>query len=146
MQLPTEALPPVLGIHYPSTTVWSDLDGFEGVSIVLPDDAIHCVICGKFVGKVLSASNPLMVRSRCVMNVTRGKSSTSHHSISGHIPKCRGTGAPSVSGTTPVVQCDACGRSFRSKWVLSTHERHIHPDVRNRARIGLDHERAGTKA
>uniref|UniRef100_A0AAR2L5M9 Reverse transcriptase domain-containing protein n=1 Tax=Pygocentrus nattereri TaxID=42514 RepID=A0AAR2L5M9_PYGNA len=120
----------------------------HGVIISLPTDTVFCVLCSQYVGTVLRADNHFKsthggVEVRYECGVCR-KSSRNHHSISCHVPKCRGLDTPSSGGTTPAVQCEACGRSFKSVTAVSTHERHVHPDVRNRKRIQLARMRKGT--
>ncbi|KAL6459473.1 hypothetical protein MHYP_G00329450 [Metynnis hypsauchen] len=72
------------------------------------------------------------------------KSSHNYHSISCHVPKCRGPEAPSDSGTTPAVRCEVCDRGFRSASAVSTHKQHVHPDVRNAKRIREAQMREGS--
>ncbi|KAL6470527.1 hypothetical protein MHYP_G00216540 [Metynnis hypsauchen] len=63
------------------------------------------------------------------------KSSHNFHSISCHVPKCRGPEASSRGGTTPAVRCEVCGRGFKSALAVSIHENHVHPDIRNMKHI-----------
>ncbi len=54
------------------------------------------------------------------------------HSISCHIPHCKGLKSP--RNQLPHV-CECCDKSFRTKSGLSTHKRHAHPERRNEERI-----------
>ncbi|KAL6459458.1 hypothetical protein MHYP_G00329300 [Metynnis hypsauchen] len=56
----------------------------------------------------------------------------------------RGPEAPSCGGTTPAVRCEVCGKGFRSTIAVSTHERHVYPDVRNAKRIREARMRRGS--
>lgn len=53
------------------------------------------------------------------------------HAVKCHVPKCKGKRPDVEEGD---VKCDICGRKFRSRRGLATHERHQHPVVRNEKR------------
>ena len=134
----TVSLTQVLGATSPSVMVRDDPEGnlSHGITITLPDPTIFCVVCSQYVGTVLRADNHfrsthggMEVRYECG---SCHKTSLNYHSIVCHVPKCQGSGDPSIGGATPTVQCEVCGRGFGSSRALSTHERHVHPAVRNR--------------
>ena len=133
--------PQTLRATSPSLTARHDSVGDlgHGVTITLPADTIFCVLCSRYVGTVLLADNHFKsthggIRIRYECDICH-MFSYNHHSVSCHVPKCRGLRAPSDSGTTPAVHCEACGRGFGSDRALSTHECHVHPEVRNGKRI-----------
>ncbi|KAL6459472.1 hypothetical protein MHYP_G00329440 [Metynnis hypsauchen] len=109
------------------------------VTITLPADTIFCMLCIQYLGTVLRADihfksthGGVEVRYECG---ACPKSLQNCHSISCHVPKCRGLEAPSSGGPTPAVRCKVCGRDFSSAVAVSIHERHVHPNVRNEKRI-----------
>ncbi|KAL7825606.1 hypothetical protein SRHO_G00340750 [Serrasalmus rhombeus] len=59
---------------------------------------------------------------------------------------CRGLEAPPCGGSIATAPCKECGRGFASARALSTHERHVHPVLRNTKRIQMARmQRASTR-
>ncbi|KAL7827689.1 hypothetical protein AOLI_G00308410 [Acnodon oligacanthus] len=114
-------------------------NGTHGIIITLPEANVLCVLCRKYVGTVLKADchfksthGDVEVRYECGgCRIVSGN----YHSVSCHIPKCRGTVVPSKGGFPSTLRCEACGRGFRSAIAVSTHERHAHPSMRNEKRV-----------
>lgn len=61
------------------------------------------------------------------------KTNVNSHSISCHIPKCKGTGRERVDSME--FTCELCGQGYRTGVGLTQHKRHNHPAELNRERI-----------
>ena len=64
------------------------------------------------------------------------------HAVRCHVPKCVGGRTDEEDGS---VKCDECGRRFKTKRGLATHERSQHPIVRNNKRVAAQNAAAQPK-
>lgn len=107
-----------------------------GVVVPLPLGDYACALCGVSAGTLMWVVNHfatrhggVLVRYSCRLC---GKVSTAWRTIACHAPHCNGgIGRRQRSGA---FVCEECGRGFVSNRARSTHERHVHPDLRNRKR------------
>nr|ADX60044.1 R2 protein [Reticulitermes urbis] len=70
------------------------------------------------------------------------KGFSSYRGICCHFSKCRGA---RISVSEGPLSCSECERKFDSKRALSTHERHMHPGIRNAKRLKDFNPRGGGK-
>lgn len=106
------------------------------VVVLLPIENYTCALCGVSAGTLMWVVNHfatrhggVLVRYSCRLC---GKASTGWRTIVCHTPHCNGgIGRRQRSGA---FACEECGRGFVSNRARSTHERHVHPDLRNRKR------------
>lgn len=106
------------------------------VLVPLPIENYTCALCGVSAGTLMWVVNHfatrhggVLIRYSCRLC---GKASTGWRTIACHTPHCNGgIGRRQRSGA---FACEECGRGFVSNRARSTHERHVHPDLRNRKR------------
>lgn len=113
------------------------------VSVLLPDLAENCPLCGvpsgglRLLGKHFAVRHAgVPVTYECRKCAWRSPNS---HSISCHVPKCRGRAR--VPSGDPGIACDLCEARFATEVGVAQHKRHVHPVEWNKVRL----ERRGAR-
>lgn len=101
-----------------------------------PYDNLKCELCGVLLTSLQGVRDHCH-RSHHNLDLTFqcakcDKGFSSYRGICCHFPKCTGA---RISVSEGPLSCSECERKFDSKRALSTHERHMHPGIRNAKRL-----------
>ena len=113
-----------------------------GVCVEIPDPDMVCKVCGVRPGKITQVARHYATVHKTIPVTYRcrkcGRTNENSHSISCHVPKCRGT-AVREEVAQGAHRCSCCEASFATESGLSQHKRHVHPTERNMERIEKVH-------
>lgn len=111
--------------------------GPVGIEILLPDPDLRCPLCEVRPGGITMLGKHLACQHAGITVLYKcrkcGRTNSNSHSISCHVPKCKGGGGERVDNGG--FTCELCGGRFQTAVGLTQHKRHTHPAELNRERL-----------
>lgn len=109
-----------------------------GIEVLMPDPDPNCPLCGVQIGKIGMLGKHFAIRHAGIAVLYKcrqcGRTNANSHSISCHVPKCKGRAV--VEKVVKEFPCKLCDAGFGSSMGLTQHWRHAHPAEWNVEKIG----------